>query len=63
MRAAVFRQGRIVVGTIPDPVLAEGQVLARPRLWPLQLGPACGEIPEAVRQNIASLRQSAWHAR
>jgi threonine dehydrogenase-like Zn-dependent dehydrogenase len=31
MRAAVFRQGRIVVGTIPDPVLAEGQVLARPR--------------------------------
>jgi hypothetical protein len=31
MRAAVFRQGRIVVGAFPDPVLAEGQVLVRPR--------------------------------
>lgn len=29
MRAAVFRQGNIVVDTIPDPVPAEGQVLAR----------------------------------
>ena len=28
----------------------------------LQLGPACGGIPEAVRHNIAPLRQSAWHA-
>lgn len=29
MRAAVFRQGDFVVDTIPDPVLAEGQVLVR----------------------------------
>ena len=31
MRAAVFRQGDFVVDTIPDPVLAEGQVLVRTR--------------------------------
>ena len=29
MRAAVFRQGSIVVDTLPDPVPAEGQVLVR----------------------------------
>ncbi len=31
MRAAVFRKGDLVVDTIPDPVLAEGQVLVRTR--------------------------------
>ena len=31
MRAAIFRQGDFVVDTIPDPVLAEGQVLVRTR--------------------------------
>jgi threonine dehydrogenase-like Zn-dependent dehydrogenase len=31
MRAAVFRQGDFVVSTLPDPVLAEGQVLVRTR--------------------------------
>jgi threonine dehydrogenase-like Zn-dependent dehydrogenase len=31
MRAAVFRQGDLVVDTVPDPVLAEGQVLVRTR--------------------------------
>ena len=31
MRAAIFRQGQFVVDTIPDPVLAEGQVLVRTR--------------------------------
>src|SRR3954469_10241697 len=29
MRAAVFRQGDFVLESIPDPVLAEGQVLVR----------------------------------
>ena len=31
MRAAVFRQGDLVVDTLPDPVPAEGQVLVRTR--------------------------------
>jgi threonine dehydrogenase-like Zn-dependent dehydrogenase len=31
MRAAVFRQGKIVVDTLPDPVPVEGQVLVRTR--------------------------------
>ena len=31
MRAAVFRRGDLVVDTIPDPVLAEGQVLVKTR--------------------------------
>lgn len=31
MRAAVFRNGDLVVDTIPDPVLADGQVLVRTR--------------------------------
>lgn len=31
MRAAVFRKGDLVVDTIPDPVLADGQVLVRTR--------------------------------
>lgn len=31
MRAAIFRQGDFVVDSIPDPVLAEGQVLVRTR--------------------------------
>jgi threonine dehydrogenase-like Zn-dependent dehydrogenase len=31
MRAAVFRKGDLVVDTIPDPILAEGQVLVRTR--------------------------------
>ena len=31
MRAAVFRNGDLVVDTIPDPVLGEGQVLVRTR--------------------------------
>jgi threonine dehydrogenase-like Zn-dependent dehydrogenase len=31
MRAAIFRQGDFLVGSIPDPVLAEGQVLVRTR--------------------------------
>jgi len=31
MRAAIFHQGKFVVDTIPDPVLAEGQVLVRTR--------------------------------
>ena len=29
MRAAIFREGKIVVDTLPDPVLVKGQVLAR----------------------------------
>ena len=31
MRAAIFRKGELVVDTVPDPVLAEGQVLVRTR--------------------------------
>lgn len=31
MRAAVFRKGEFVVDTVPDPVLAEGQVLVKTR--------------------------------
>ena len=31
MRAAVFRQGQLIVDTVPDPVLAGGQVLVRTR--------------------------------
>ncbi len=31
MRAAIFRKGGLVVDTVPDPVLAEGQVLVRTR--------------------------------
>jgi len=31
MRAAVFRKGNLVVDTIPDPILADGQVLVRTR--------------------------------
>ena len=31
MRAAVFRKGDLVVDTIPDPVLEDGQVLVRTR--------------------------------
>ncbi len=31
MRAAIFRQGELVVDTIPDPQLGEGQVLVRTR--------------------------------
>lgn len=31
MRAAVFRKGDLVVDTIPDPILADGQVLVRTR--------------------------------
>jgi len=31
MRAAIFRQGKFLVDTIPDPVLADGQVLVRTR--------------------------------
>ena len=29
MRAAIFREGKIVVDTLPDPVPVKGQVLAR----------------------------------
>ena len=29
MRAAIFRKGDFVVGTLPDPVLQEGQVLVK----------------------------------
>ncbi len=44
MRAAVFRKGDFVVDTIPDPVLAEGQVLVRTRACGI-----CGSDLHAAR--------------
>lgn len=44
MRAAIFRQGDLVVDTIPDPVLAEGQVLVRTRACGI-----CGSDLHAAR--------------
>jgi threonine dehydrogenase-like Zn-dependent dehydrogenase len=44
MRAAVFRNGDLVVDTIPDPVLAEGQVLVRTRACGI-----CGSDLHAAR--------------
>lgn len=44
MRAAVFRKGDLVVDTIPDPVLQEGQVLVRTRACGI-----CGSDLHAAR--------------
>lgn len=44
MRAAVFRRGDLVVDTVPDPVLAEGQVLVRTRACGI-----CGSDLHAAR--------------
>ncbi|HYZ33197.1 MAG TPA: zinc-binding dehydrogenase, partial [Crenalkalicoccus sp.] len=44
MRAAVFREGRLEVDRIPDPVLAEGQVLVRIRACGI-----CGSDLHAAR--------------
>lgn len=44
MRAAVFRQGELVVDRLPDPTLAEGQVLVRTRACGI-----CGSDLHAAR--------------
>ena len=56
MRAAVFRQGEFVVDTVPDPVLAEGQVLVRTRACGI-----CGTDLHAARypQAFFALAQRA----
>lgn len=56
MRAAVFRQGEFVVDTVPDPVLAEGQVLVRTRACGI-----CGTDLHAARfpQEFFALAQRA----
>ncbi|NOG72000.1 zinc-binding dehydrogenase [Roseicella sp. DB1501] len=48
MRAAIFRQGDFIVGSIPDPVLAEGQVLVRTRACGI-----CGSDLHAATQTDA----------
>ena len=56
MRAAVFRQGELVVDRLPDPIPAEGQVLVRTRACGI-----CGTDLHAARfpQEFAALAQRA----
>ena len=63
MRAAIFRQGDIVVDTIADPVLGEGQVLVRRRCCGI-----CGSDLHAAKYtdafvDVASAPAAAGHGR